>query len=428
MFTCSSCGYEANPDSAPACSLCGTKRPVKAGAKEEPKPAAASASASPAPSASGSGASKSSPKTEPKAESKPAAKPAAKPAGKADDHLDELAKAVAESAESAPTTSDRGARAGRPAAGTGQVVVTSTGILRMSAPAPAIDNALTMMGTFVGALLGYAFCWYHVGAAPASLGEVWIAAVAAAVFALIFRFALAPTLEESLGYDAKVTLHGPGAGATGGALAILALVGFFAASRNAPGKAAQSAPTANLAAVDGVTLAQRLALMTPWTCTLRTDKVVILAWKGKPEVRLPATKLGPDDIANVVKITGLSREVLDRLAGADPSTAATGSPALPAEFSLEVFLDRVGTVYGVLKDQPRAKETRTGTLLSRRRKNGSDELLGLPVPPRVPFDLQSALPSGVPPWVGVSLGIPHDATSDHDALVNAVYDKYRPND
>ena len=25
MFTCSSCGYEANPDSAPACSLCGSR-------------------------------------------------------------------------------------------------------------------------------------------------------------------------------------------------------------------------------------------------------------------------------------------------------------------------------------------------------------------------------------------------------------------
>src|SRR5438105_3527651 len=120
MFTCSACGYEANPDSAPACSLCGTKKPGAGGGGGGDRPA-------------------------------PAPPKPLKDLSKSDDDLVKTAKAVAEAADSAPVVTkapEKGAAKpaakssskGSPATRSGGAVATqtSTGVLRLQQQPPPL--------------------------------------------------------------------------------------------------------------------------------------------------------------------------------------------------------------------------------------------------------------------------------------------------
>jgi hypothetical protein len=424
MFTCSSCGYEANPDSAPACSLCGTKRSGKA---PPPKPEAA-------PKAASGGSSATQKKEEPPKKKEEPPKKKEEPPKKRDDALDDLAsvaKAVADSATDEPVVTTKGARGAKAAvaAAGGKAVVTSQGVLRMATPPPEIENALTVVGTFVGALLGYVIEWHRLHQAPSSLGNLVIPAGVAIVFALLARFVLARVLDQRLTFQGKEALHGPIAAATGGFFAIFAIVGFICASRVAsPSAVVQRQLGEAAVGASGDLLAKRIALLTPWTVNLKTEKFVTFSLKGKPDTRVSRAALTKSDVEAIAKTSGLALADLDRFCQPSPDSGP-GAP-LPAEFSVDAFTDHLATIFGVLSDKAREKDVRPATalLLYRPRKAGKDELLFLMPSPKLAGDLQSALPQGVPLWLGVALGIPRDSTPDHDALVAEVWDKVRPID
>lgn len=395
MFTCSSCGYEANPDSAVACSLCGTKKASKEG---------------------GGSASKSSPavaKTEPSGE----------------DELAAAAKLVAEVGESGPKTAPSGktARSGGPRGvegGPRGVEVTHTGVLRLEQLPPDPGNPATALGALLGAIAGYGFSWSRNGHAPQSLVELVPMLAAAIGLGLLLRYTLALWLETNLTRSAKETFAGPVAMGVGLGFVVFSSFAFYQGSRSTASQDANRPPRPVGAKGEG--LAERLILLTPWSGKMKTDKSYVLGLANKPELRIPLGPLTEKDFEAVQKATGLSEADVDRLASTDPAPAAM--PVSP-DFSRDLLLERLKDQYGVQKYSPRiaSRVLELQPNLVRTRSGGAEELLRLPATVTVIGDLRTATPAGVPLWIVYALGLKHpDGGAQHEALVNQIIDRNRP--
>jgi hypothetical protein len=390
MFTCSSCGYEANADSAPACSLCGTKKPTK--------------------DARGSSA---------------APKAKAPPPG--DDDLANAAQLVADEAEgSSPAPAKAKASAAKASAAKGQrsegrtAVETTTGVLRLSKEPPPLDTASMMLGALVGAILGYVVGWIRLHHAPAGFTDALPALAGAVILGLVGRFTFASYLENTLRIDARETFAGAGAAAVGGAFLIFTVIAF-AIGGSVGDTSSINAPGASLVGVSGDALLEHMALTRPFTVQVRTDKFAILK-SGPRQVRIPRSKLTQEDVDEILKNAGLPVAQLELLASDDPVPSAS---ALPGNFSQELFLNNLRDSFGIQKDV--TDKPNSGRIpLVRARSRGGNEQLSIPDRAFSVGDLQGALPQGVKLWVGLALGIPHDPGAVQDKLMSEVIDRSRP--
>ncbi|MEZ0230112.1 MAG: hypothetical protein ACAI25_15930 [Planctomycetota bacterium] len=388
MFTCSSCGYEANPDSAPACSLCGTKKPGAGGS---------------------------------------AVRTAPKPAGNVDDELARAAKAVADSAEAATTPAPARPAAkggGKAAARGGSTVVTEThtGILKLPDQPPDLANSTTMAGAFVGTLLGYLFSYSHNGHFPAGVVELLPMIGCAVLLGLIARFALTNTLESQLTFGGKEAFAGPIAGLVGVGFLLFTIFAFYQGSKGGP--AGGNEPVAaGAVGKDGKVLAEHVALLTQWNLKLKNEKHAVFN-RGTATLDIPAAPLTEDNLRDIQKAMGVSALEVERLAAEDPCPPGM---QLPAEFTIDRFIEQIGPIYGVQKDT-QSKPAPGKILLARRRVNGSDEQLTLSDRVRTVSELAAALPKGVKPWIGVALGLPahNGQPPEHDRFVNDLFEKYAP--
>jgi hypothetical protein len=384
MFTCSSCGYEANPDSAPACSLCGTKKPGAGGS---------------------------------------AIRSAPKPAG--DDELANAAKAVAESAEPAAPAraSSKGAK---PAASKGGAIAiqSSTGVLRRTEEAHDLANSSTALGVFAGLVLGYIASWVQAGHAPtATGGELWQPFVGALILGTLGRLWLATLLEINLDSRGRERFQGPISAAVGLGFFVFTIAAFFLGYRATSSMVPPEASAAAAVGAEGRSVAEHLVFLTPWNLKVKTDKHVTLVRDGKT-VEIPVGKLTAENVRDVQKALGMPASEFERYVADEP---LSGRATLPDNFSLDRFLDQLGPALGVQKDTT-SKPTPGKILLTHRRSNGQDEALWIPEKPVFAGDLQTALPKGVKLWIAISLGLPPHAntTPEHDQFVSEVIDKYQP--
>lgn len=386
MFTCSSCGYEANPDSAPACSLCGTKKPGAGGS---------------------------------------AVRTAPKPAG--DDELADVAKAVADSADTAPAqASARGsAKAAKAASKGGGAIATetSTGILRLRQEPPEITNPATMLGAFVGSLVGYIFAWSHAGHAP-TFSDLLPVLGGAIIMALVGRFALASMLEMRLDFAGREAFAGPVSGLVGVGFLLLTIVGFWQGGKVGAVDPAAESQAAGTVDREGRALAEHVALLTPWTVKIKNEKHVVFSRAGSPSLDIPNGKLTAESVREIQKALGVPGTELDRLSSDEPCQP---SMALPDNFSVDRFIEQIGPLYGVQKDSV-SKPVPGKILLTRRKSSGGDDKLSMTESPRTVGDLLTATPKGVRPWVAVALGLPAHpgAPTEHDQFVAEIVEKYGP--
>ncbi len=390
MFTCSSCGYEANPDSAPACSLCGTKKPGAGGT--------------------------------PKAMPRPA------PAKATDDELANAAKAVAAEAEKPAPAAAKSSTKSKPApkGARGAVATeTSTGILKLKHEPAHVDNASMVLGAFVGTLVGYVVAWHQVHGAPAFLDWILFVLGGAVVFGLLGRFVLGRMLEEQLSAEARETFSGPIAMLVGAGFVVFTCFAFF------EGGASTSTTQTDVGAsgavgTDGRALAEHLALLTPWSLKVKTASYISLVNAGT-EAQIPVHKLTADDVKDLQKKLGLSAPELERWTSDDPMS---GNLTLPSTFSIDRFLEQLASVYGVQRVPPPENPSRStmGVIkLTRRKSDGSEETLQIAERVATTGDLVPALPQGIKLWIGVALGLPaKNAGADQDQFTDEVFAKYTP--
>jgi hypothetical protein len=380
MFTCSSCGYEANPDSAPACSLCGTKKPGAGG------------------SSVGT---------------------ATKAAAVADDELASVAKAVAETASDAPAPA-RASGKGKAAAGGGpRVVETAAGILRRSKEPAEITNACSLLGAFVGAVAGYVFEWHQIAHAPATFGEAIPGIALAVVFGFVARIALSNMLEASLSHSGRDTFATAGAGLAGVGFLVFTIFAFVQGGRVASSGATPDRAVSSAIGSSGQVLAEHLALLTSWSFKTKTPKYIALV-SGPSEVRIPTGSLTADDVAALQK-DGLPLADIERYAVDDPYK--DNAYPLPDGFSAATFLSQLGSVLAVQKDAT-AKPPWGRILLTHQRSDGTEENLSFTTDPRTPADIATALPRGIKVWIGVALGLPPHGGSEQEAFASSTIDKY----
>ncbi|HZV00994.1 MAG TPA: hypothetical protein VFF73_30035 [Planctomycetota bacterium] len=384
MFTCSSCGYEANPDSSPACSLCGTKKPGASSTNVGSKPAKVS-----------------------------------------DDELANAAKLVAETASDAPVTakaSAKGKGKGPSAGGTAVAVETSTGVLRLRKEPADLHNSVSMLGALVGAIAAYVVCWHHNGHAPDNFMDALWPIGGALVLGAIARFAFTGIFEQNLTPDGRESFAGPGAALVGAGFLVFSIFAFIAGGRTANGPTPVTTASGAVGA-DGMKLAEHMALLTNWAYKLKADKFVALV-KDKTELRIPLGSLAEADVAEIQRVSGLAANDIQRLASDDPYP---GTMRLPDGFSIDAMIDHMHDAWGVQRDRE-SKPIPGKIRLLRRRLNGApDEALTVAEAVSAASDISSALPAGVKLWIGVGMGAPHPNTSaDHEAFVAALYDKYGP--
>ncbi len=385
MFTCSSCGYEANPDSAPACSLCGTKKPGAGGSAVRTAPS--------------------------------------KPAAGMDDELANAAKAVAESADSAPPPPKASAKGGAKAAPRGAVATeTHTGILRMPDQPPDLANPTTMLGAFLGTLVGYFFSYSHNGHFPAGLVELLPMIGCAVVFGLIARLVVANMLEQQLTVQAKESFGGPVASVVGIGFVVFTIFAFWQGSKAGPAQGNEPVATGAVGK-DGKVLAEHVVLLTPWNLKLKNEKHVVFTRAGVT-LDIPCAPLTEANVRDIQKAMGLPQADIERLCAEDPCPPGM---QLPADFTIDRFLEQLGPVYGVQKDtQSKPVPGKIG--LTRRRINGTEEQLSVSDRARTVAELAAALPKGVKLWVAVALGLPPHTGQppEHDSWVNELLEKYGP--
>ncbi|MBI3726522.1 hypothetical protein HY251_21570 [bacterium] len=386
MFICSACGYEGNPDSAPACSLCGAKKP---GAEGGAKPSA------PAP-----------------------AKPSKETTG------DELAAAAKAVAESTPAT----AALAKPAAGAKPSRRPETaGVIRGGTVVPLLGTATLLSTAFVGALLAYVVLWARQGHAPQAWTDALIMFAAAVVVGVIGRFALAPKLENSLDQGAAEAFGNLGPGVSALFFFVLACVGLYLASTSTTpvttGGGGGGSPAVE---ISGDKLVERIALLTSAGVELATSAQVEFVNKGK-RFRVPLGKvLKKADLDEVQKASGIAADRWAVCLANEPYAEST--TALPADFSLDAFLAQLADGLRVRRDTSAPTGEKKRINLMRTKAKGGVETLWVVEHPATAGDLQTALPAGIPRWVGVGLGLPHESTSGQAKFVGDLLEKLRPED
>jgi hypothetical protein len=147
--------------------------------------------------------------------------------------------------------------------------------------------------------------------------------------------------------------------------------------------------------------------------------------KDKEPLKIPFGPLDADTVAKIQKKLGVPAAQLEAWAAEEPFQPLT---ALPTDFSTDIFLEQIATVYGVQKDE---RKNATKTLLTRTGTDGKAEqlfLLNEVTAGRPCSGLTTALPKGVKLWIGVALGLPPHAGAsiDHEHFVAETYEKYGP--
>jgi hypothetical protein len=353
------------------------------------------------------------------------------PVKASDDELADVAKAVAAEVEKPAPAATKSATKAKPAAkgarsGGGAVATeTSTGILKLKHEPPPVDNAATVMGAFVGTLVGYVVAWHQVKGAPAFLDWILFVLGGVVIFGVLGRFVLGRMLESSLTPQGRETFSGPIALLVGAGFVVFTVVAFILGGASTS-TTQTDVPVSAAVGADGRGLAEHLALLTPWNLKVKTATYVSLVNAGT-EVQIPIHKLTADDVKDLQKKLGLSAPELERWASDDPMA---GNLTLPATFTIERFLDQLGTEYGVQKVPPPENPSRATmgvTKLTRHKSDGTDESLQIAEHVATSGDLVPALPQGLKLWIGVALGLPSkNAGTDQDAFTEEVFAKYVP--